>query len=358
MHGGQRVSALIGSPSREMQFVAAMLLTASVVWSYGSGQASAETVADFYRGRTIDYIVGSGAGGGYDLYARTLSRRLGEHIPGKPTVVVKNMAGAGGIRATNFLYNIAPKDGSVIGTVSRSMITAPIVGVTTAKFDPAQLTWIGNITGENSVCVAWSTAPVKTWDDLLKTRLIVGAAGQGTTTYTAPILLKNMFAAKLEIISGYPDGGQIDLAMERGEVQAVCPALSTIRAAHPQWIRDGTVRIIVVMSLRRDPELPDVPAVAEFTDDPRKRQLLKIILGPDLVGRPLLAPPDVPADRVAVLREAFMAAMQDPVFRADAAKIGLSIDPTAGADVQKLVNEIVNAPADLISSAKGFLSKL
>jgi tripartite-type tricarboxylate transporter receptor subunit TctC len=321
------------------------------------GRASTDDVAEFYAGRNIDFIVGSGVGGGYDLYARVLARWMAGHIPGKPNMIIRNVVGAGGIRATNLIYNVSPRDGSVMGTVSRAMITAPLTGVNSAKFDPTKLTWIGNITGEDSVCVTWKTAPVNSWQDLLHTKLVVGTAAQGTTTYAFPVMLKNMFSANFEIVSGYPDGAQAILALERGEIDAVCPALSTIRAMHPQWLVDATVKILVLISLKRRSDLPNVPAVVEFTNDPEKQQLLKFILGPELIGRPLIAPPDLPADRVKALREAFMITMEDPEFRAETAKQRLDLDPTGGGEIQNLVSQIVKVPPEIASKAESLLAK-
>jgi tripartite-type tricarboxylate transporter receptor subunit TctC len=322
----------------------------------GAHAACAETVAQFYQGRSVDFVVGSGAGGGYDIYARLLARRMGEHIPGKPALIVKNVVGGGGIRASNLLYNVSPRDGSVIATVSRAMITAPALGVDSAKFDASKFTWLGNLTGEDSVCVAWHTAPVKTWDDLKKTKLIVGTAAPGTSTYTFPALLKNMFGAKFDLVTGYPDASQTVLALERGEVQSICQTYSTIKATHPTWIKDGTVNVLVVVGLRRNAELPNVPAAAEFATSKEQQQIIKVILGPELIGRPVFAPPAVPADRVAALREAFMATMKDPAFLADAERQKLEIDPTRGAEIQELVTDILSAPPEMMAKAQAMLS--
>jgi tripartite-type tricarboxylate transporter receptor subunit TctC len=321
-----------------------------------AGSARAEAVAEFYQGRSVDFVVGSGAGGGYDIYARLLARRMGEHIPGKPTLIVKNVVGGGGIRASNLLYNVSPRDGSVIATVSRAMITAPVLGVASAKFDASKFTWLGNLTGEDSVCVAWHTAPVKTWADLKKTKLIVGTAAPGTSTYTFPALLKNMFGAKFELVTGYPDASQTVLALERGEVQSICQTYSTIKATHPTWIKDGTVNVLTVVGLRRNAELPNVPAAAEFATTKEQQQIIKVILGPELIGRPVFAPPAVPAGRVAALRDAFIATTKDTEFLADATRQKLEIDPTGGAEIQELVTDILSAPPEMMAKARAMLS--
>jgi tripartite-type tricarboxylate transporter receptor subunit TctC len=323
---------------------------------FATAPVDAESVADFYRGRSVDFVVGSGAGGGYDIYARLLARRMGEHIPGKPTLIVKNVVGGGGIRASNLLYNVSPRDGSVIATVSRAMITAPVLGIEAAKFDANMFTWFGNLTGEDSVCVAWHTAQVKTWDDLKKTKLIVGTAAPGTSTYTFPALLKNMFGARFDLVTGYPDASQTVLAMERGEVQGICQTYSTIKATHPSWIKDGTVNVLTVVGLRRNAELPDVPAAAEFATTNEQQRIIKLVLGPELIGRPVFAPPALPSDRVAALREAFMATTKDRQFLADAARQNLEIAPTGGQEIQELVADILSAPPDMVTKAKAMLA--
>lgn len=335
----------------------ATISTAVAVVALLSGVAHAESAAEFYQGRSVDFVVGSGAGGGYDIYARLLARRMGEYIPGKPTLIVKNVVGGGGIRATNLLYNVSPRDGSVIATVSRAMITAPALGIDSAKFDASKLTWIGNLTGEDSVCVAWHTAPVKTWDDIKRAKLLVGTAAPGTSTYTFPALLKNMFGAQFEMITGYPDGSQAVLAMERGEVQSICQTYSTIKTTHPSWIKDGLVNVLVLVGLRRNPELPAVPAAGEFATDKEQQQIIKIVLGPELIGRPVLAPPALPSDRVQALRDALMATAKDPAFLADAQQQKLEIDPTGGQEIQELVADILSAPPDLMQKAQAILAK-
>lgn len=320
-----------------------------------SAPAAAQSSADFYKGKTIDFVVGSGAGGGYDIYARLLARRMGEHIPGNPTLLVKNVVGGGGIRASTLLYNVSPHDGSVIATVSRAMITAPVLGVEAAKFDAGKFTWLGNLTGEDSVCAAWHTAPVKTWEDLKKTKLIVGTAAPGTSTYTFAALLKNMFSAKFDLVTGYPDASQAVLAMERGEIQSVCQTYSSIKAAHDSWLKDGTINVLVLVGVRRNRELPDVPAAAEFATTDEQRQLIKIILGPELIGRPVFAPPGLPAERTKVLRDAFMATAKDPAFLADAAKQNLEIDPTDGQKIQEMIADILSAPPAMMAKAAAIL---
>ncbi|MDH3242694.1 MAG: tripartite tricarboxylate transporter substrate-binding protein [Alphaproteobacteria bacterium] len=318
----------------------------------GASGALADPILDFYKGKTISYIVGAGAGGGYDTYSRAVARHIGRHIPGKPKVIVKNLPGGGGIRATNLLYNIAPKDGATIGTVSRSMITTPLTGQKAAKFDATKLTWIGSVNKEDSFCIAWKTARAKTWNQLLETPLLVGAPAQGTSMYTFPVMLRNLFGAKFELIAGYPDGGSISLALERGEVQAICPSITSVQSRHPTWLKENHVSPLVIIGLKRDPSMPNVPAVAELAQTEEQKQIIKMILGPQFAGRPVLAPPAIAADRVAALRAAFDGTVRDKAFLAEMQKSKLGVDPASGAEVEALVKDIYAAPKEMVEKMK------
>ena len=329
-----------------------LALAGAVGLSLIGGPVHADSVSDFYHGKTIEHDVGSGVGGGYDLYARLMARYMVNYIPGKPVIIVKNIVGGGGIRAANLLYNVSPRDGSVIATVSRAMITAPLMGTESAKFDPAKFTWIGAITHETSLCVAWHTAKVKNWDDVLKTKLLVGTAAPGTTTYSLPLMLQRMFGAKFELISGYPDASRTVLAMEREEVDGLCQTYSSLRTQHPTWIKDGTVNVIAVLALERNADLPNAPAAIEFAKNDEQKAILKVVLGPDFAGGPLFAPPGIPADRTRALRDAFNKAMKDPALLADAKKQKFDINPATGEEIAALVNDIQSMPASLIAKVK------
>lgn len=319
--------------------------------------AAAQSVADFYHGRNVELIVGSGPGGGYDLYARLLARRMGEHIPGKPTLIVKNMTGGGGIRAGNLLYNVSPRDGSTLGTFSNAMITAPLIGSEATKFDPATFTWIGSAASEDGVCIAWKTAEAKSWADLRDKKLIVGTAAPGTTTYTYPVMLRNMFDAKFELITGYPDASQAALAIERGEVQGICQTYSSLRAQRSQWFSDKEISVIISIALDRIPDLPDVPTVMELAKSDEQKQMLRVILAPNFAGRPLFAPPEIPTDRRDALRQAFDAVVKDPALIEDAKKQRLELAPASGKDVEALVKSVYATPPAMVEKVKQVVSK-
>lgn len=319
--------------------------------------ASAQAPAEFYHGRNMELLVGSGAGGGYDLYARLIARRMGEYIPGKPTLIVKNMAGGGGIRAANLLYNVSPRDGSTIGTVSNAMITAPLIGSQATQFDPSKFTWIGSASNEDSVCVAWHTAEVKSWGDLQTKKLIVGTAAPGTTTYTYPTLLHNMFGARFELVTGYPDASQVALSLERGEVQAICQTYSSLQAQRPHWIAEKQVNVLLALGLQRIPDLPNIPTVMELAKTDEQIQMLKVVMAPNFAGRPYFAPPDIPADRKAALRQGFDAVVKDPALIEDAKKQRLEIAPASGQAVEDLVKSVYATPPALIEKVKQAVAK-
>lgn len=346
--------AMAAAKWRTLACVVGGCLAASVAISL---PASAQSPADFYHGRNMELIVGSGAGGGYDLYARLIARHMGEHIPGKPTLIVKNLAGGGGIRAANLMFNVAAKDGSTLATFSNAMITAPLFGNDAAKFDASKFTWIGSAASEDGVCVAWNTAPVKTWPDLLKTELIVGTTGPGTTSYTYPVMLRNMFDAKFEFVTGYTDSSEISLSLERGEVQSVCQTFSSIQAQRSQWLKEKKVIPLLALALKRIPELPDVPTVMEIAKNDEQTQMLKVIMAPTFAGRPLFAPPDIPADRTETLRKAFDDTMKTAALIDDAKKQRAEIVPASGKAVEDLVKSVYATPADLIAKVKEAVAK-
>jgi tripartite-type tricarboxylate transporter receptor subunit TctC len=315
--------------------------------------AAAETAAEFYKdAKTITLIVSAGVGGGYSAYARTFARHMGDHMPGNPSIVVQNMPGGGGLRATNYLYNVAPKDGSVLGLVHSSVPLAPLYEIKAAKFDASKFNWIGSMNQASGICVFWHSAPIKTWHDLLTKPSIVGGTGAGSQMETLPAMLNAIFGTRIKIISGYKGGNEVYLAMERGEVQGRCGGLkSSIRSTRPDWFPNHKVVVPIQIAERRDPDFPDAPTVMELAKNDRDRAILKLALAPDHMDRPVLAPPGVPADRVSLLRKAFMATMKDPKFEAEAAKQHLETDYCDGATVAKLLDEAYATPRDIVQAA-------
>src|SRR5690349_23824979 len=296
--------------------------------------ARAQSVDDFYRGKSIDLDIGYSVGGGYDLYARLIARRLGEHIPGNPTVVPRNMEGAGSLRLANYLYAAAPNDGTVIGATSRGAAFDPLLGETGAQFDASKFSWIGSANNEVSVCVALASSGITKFDDLYTKPLTIGSTGAADDTYQFPALVNAVLGTKFKIVTGYPGGNDVTLALERGEVQGRCGwSWSTLKTTRFNWVRDKRIIILVQMALAKHPDLPDVPLIMDLAkansvaENTEQRQIFKMIFARQTMGRPYLAPPGVPADRLAALRKGFMDIMSDKDFLADAEANKFEINP-------------------------------
>ena len=318
-----------------------------------ASSALAQPVADFYRGKSMDLYINSSVGGDYDLYARVIARHIGKHIAGNPTILPRNMEGAGGIRLANWLYNVGPKDGTAIGAVARATAFEPLLGNRGAQYDGTKLNYIGSANDEVSVCVAWYTSAVKTFEDAQKLPLVVGSSGASDDTYQYPALLNHIFGAKFKIVAGYPGGNDINLAMERGEVQGRCSIpWSTVKATRRFWIDENKVSVLLQYSLSKHADLPNVPLVMDLAKTDEQRTILKLIFGRQVMGRPFVAPPGVPKDRVDALRKAFMETMADKEFLADAEKAKLEITPASGDKIESLVLDVYhNITPELAATA-------
>jgi tripartite-type tricarboxylate transporter receptor subunit TctC len=334
--------------------VAAVLALAPAVFS--PSPSYAQSPAEFYKGRNVDLYIGYSAGGAYDLYARVIARHLGKHIPGNPTIVPRNMEGAGSLRLTNWLYNVAPKDGTAIGTIGRGTAFDPLLGSRGAQFQADKFTWIGSANNEVSICVAWKTSGITKLEDTLSKELIVGGTGQAADTDQFPRILNGVLGTKFKIVTGYAGGNDVTLALERGEVKGRCGwSWSSVLATQKRWIDDKSIIILAQLSLSKHPDLPDVPLVMDFAKTEDQQQIFRLIFARQVIGRPFLAPPGVPKDRAEALRAAFMDTMKDPEFLADAEKSQLEINPVSGADVEKLIKEIYQTPKALADKAAEFI---
>ena len=310
--------------------------------------AHSAVLSDFYKGRTVFVIVGFTPGGGYDLYARLLAQHLGEHIPGHPAVVTQNMPGAGSLKAVNYLYSVAPKDGTVIGTFGREQIVAPLFGQ--ANFDAAKLSWLGSMTKEVSVCISWYKSPIKSWNDVMTRQFTVGGSAAGADPDNFTKLYKNVFGAKIRLASGFPGTSDITLAMQRGEVEGLCGlSWSTIKSHYSSWLRDKKINVLIQAGTKRHLDLPDVPLAIEFAKTPEQHQILDFVLATQITARPVTAPPGIPAERKAILRAAFDETMKDPAFLAGAEKLQLEVDPVTGAEVDGVVASLYAMPKDVIA---------
>jgi tripartite-type tricarboxylate transporter receptor subunit TctC len=303
----------------------------------------------------IIYVAGT-AGGGIDLYARLVSRHIGRHIPGKPTVTVQVMPGAGGIRAANFLAEQAPRDGTAIATFAGGPILEPLIGSRNPGYDMSQFTWVGAITKDIGICLSWGTTPFKTIDDVKKQQMIVAGTGAGSETDTWPVVLNDVLGTKFKLVTGYLGSQETILAMERGEAHGRCIfSYSALKIAKPDWLRDKKINVLVLTVLDRSPEFPGVPAVVDLVTKPEDRQLLELMVGPTGMARPFVAPPGLPANKAALLRRAFDATMADAEFRSEAAKIQADLAPSTGEEVQKLVARIYATPRPVIERIKKIL---
>jgi len=313
---------------------------------------------DFYRGKTISLIIGYSVGGGYDLYARLLARHMGKYIPGHPTIVPQNMTGAGSLRAANFVYSAAPKDGTVFGTFGRTIATTPLLMPGSAQFDGTKFSWLGSITNEVSICVTWHASPVKEWKDALEKPITMGGEGSGADPDVYALLYKNVFGAKWKLVTGYHGTNDTVLAMERGEVDGLCGlSWSTLKSRHMQLFTDKKINVIVQAALKQQPELADVPLASELTKDPEQLQILKLLLASQEMARPFAAPPDIPAERSAALVAAFDKTMRDPDFLSEAEKLSMDVNPLPAQTMAQLVSDLYATPRVVVEKAALAMTK-
>jgi tripartite-type tricarboxylate transporter receptor subunit TctC len=335
-----------------------VVFAAAVATFLISGPGHAQSVDDFYRGKTVNLIIGYSVGGGYDLYGRLVSRHIGKHIPGRPAIVPQNMTGAGSLRAAQYIYSVAPKDGTTFGTFGRTIATTPLLTPATAQFDGTRFTWLGSVTNEVSTCVIWHTSPVKTWNDILTKEVAMGGEGPGADPDVYALLYKNVFGAKMKLVTGYHGTNDTTLAMERGEVDGLCGlSWSTMKARHQQWMDEKKLNIIIQAALRKQPELADVPLASDLTQDREKLQILKLFLASQETARPFAAPPDIPADRKAALIRAFEATMKDPEFLAEAQKLNMDINPLNAKGVDDILADLYATPKAVLEKAAQATSK-
>jgi hypothetical protein len=329
---------------------------ASLMLLASAAAVRAQDAAQFYKGKNVELYIGYTVGGGYDIYARLLARHLGRFIPGNPNIVPKNMEGAGSVRLANWLANVAPKDGTVIGTIGRGTAFDPVFGQKGAQFKGPDFTWIGSANDEDSVCATMKEAGVSTFENTLKNEVTMGALSFSDDTGQFTKVLANLFGAKFRIVTGYPGGNDVVLAMERGEVQGRCGwSWSSVKSLRPDWLRDKKIDIWLQLALSKHVDLPDVPLVMDLARTDEDRLAMKLIFARNTMGRPFLAPPGVPAQRTAVLRKAFMDTMRDKEFLADAEKAKLEITPVAGEALQDLVGELYRTPPAVAQKAASLL---
>lgn len=313
----------------------------------------AQPVADFYRDKTVNLIVSTGAGGGYDATARAVARYLPKYIPGNPAVVVKNMPGAGNVLAANFLFNLAARDGTFVGTIGQAAFLLQPLGDPGVKFDAKQFYYLGSASADNSTIYAWHATGIRSIADVYQRELLLGATGVGSGTAVYPIVMNNLLGTKFKVVAGYRTSLEVDLAMARGEVGGRAGNnFQSLKKSHPDWVRDGKVVFLNQVGLERNREFADVPLLTELAKTDVQRQVFAMLSAPVAIGRPFLTTPGVPAERAAALRKAFDEVMRDPQFLAEGLKLALDIDPTSGERLAKIVADLVDTPPDIVAQAK------
>ncbi|MDE2477033.1 MAG: hypothetical protein KGO48_18395 [Alphaproteobacteria bacterium] len=313
----------------------------------------AHAADDFYRGKTVQVIVGFSPGGGYDLYARALARHIGKHLPGNPSVNVQNMPGAGSLKAANYLYNVAPKDGTVFGTFDRGLPMERLLGrVEGENFDATRFTWIGSVTDEPSVCGFSSRSGIRSWQDMKSRPFSVGGAGATADDQIYPTVLKNLFHLPVRIVTGFPGRAEMVLSIERGEIDGLCGwSWSSLESRDRALYDSGKIIVTLQLGVEKSPGLPNVPVLGNMTSDPKQKAALKLIFSRLILARPFAAPPGLSPERVRALRDAFDATMRDPEFLAEMKRLSLEVRPQAGAKVEQMVKELFAYPRDVAELA-------
>lgn len=315
--------------------------------------ARATDVTGLYRAKTVTVIVGFSPGGGYDLYARILARHIGKHLPGMPAVTVQNMPGAGSLKAANFLYNVAPKDGTVFGTFDRGLPMERLLGrVEGENFDASRFTWVGSVTDEPSVCGFSSRSGIRSWDDMKTKPFKVGGAGATADDQIYPTLLKNLFHLPVRVVTGYPGRAEMVLSIQRGEIDGLCGwSWSSLQSRDRALYENGQIIVTLQLGMEKSAGLPDVPVLGDLTSDPKQKAALKLIFSRLTLARPFAAPPGLPAERTKALRDAFDATMRDPEFAAEMQHLALEVRPQSGARVEQMLKELYAYPRDVAEIA-------
>ncbi len=321
--------------------------------SFGlASTASAETPAEFFKGKTVNMYISSGAGGTNDAYARLIAEHITRHLPGQPNVLPRNMPGAGGLKATKYLYTVAPKDGLAMGVVQRAVAVQPLLGIKGADFNPLEFNWVGSTAQEVSVAVAWKTSKVQSIKEAVQNELVVGSSGVGNDTGAFPRVVNYFLGTKVRPIHGYVSGTDITLAMERGEVHGRFGwSWGSLKSREARWLKDGSIKVILQMGLKKAPDL-DAPLVLDLAKTPEDRKAMEVIFAATTIGWPSLLPPKVPAERVAAFRAAYAATVKDPAFVKGAEKRGLELDPLSGEEIQSIIANIYASSPDIVERAR------
>jgi tripartite-type tricarboxylate transporter receptor subunit TctC len=335
---------------------ALLALVASVT---ATSSVGAETsVASFYRNKNIDVYIGFSVGGVYDINARLLARFIGRYIPGNPTLVPRQMTGAGSLTLASWLYQAAPKDGSVMGTFARGIAFNPLIGQPAGAIEAAKFNWLGSTNDEVSICAARRESGVTRFEQVFERELVVGSTGGSGDDDQLPRLVNGVLGTRFRIVRGFPGGNEIKLAMLRGEVSGRCGwSWSSVKATEAEWLRDGSISILVQLSLRRHPNLPDTPLITDYAKTDEERQIFKVALARQVMAWPFAMPPGTPVERVAALRQAFDETLRDRDYLAEAEKLNLEITPVPGERIQSLIADVYRTTSAEISAKIGAMLK-
>ena len=330
------------------------LLAASTAWTIQT-QAQSDEEASFYKGKSVTLVIGFDVGGGYDTVARLLAPVLTMHLPGNPTVVPVNRPGAGSMVAALNIYRIAPRDGTHIATVGRSVPLQPLLVPEKADFDARELSWIGSVGRDTLLCVSWHTSPIQSLNDLLTKPFSVGGSGTGSDTTVQAQALRHLLGAKVKLVGPYRGTNDINLAMERGEVDGYCGfSWSTLKSQNADWLRDKKVNVLLQLALEKHPDLPDVPIIGDLLNV-RQRSVFQLLVGTQNVARPFFAPPNLPPVRKQTLRNAFNAAVADPQFRNEAKRLSMEVELLRGEEIDRIMRDLYSTPKDLVAQAASLM---
>lgn len=333
--------------------IAVLVASSLGLCTLAASEPAVAGVEDFYKGKTVTILVGFTTGNGADSYARLIGRFLSKHIPGNPNVVVQNMPGSGSLTLGNYLYMVAPKDGSAFGIINRNLPLEPLMGNKSVRFDPRKFTWIGSTNAEPSLCVAWHASPVKTWTDAQAREFVVAATGINANSGLVPTVLNRVLGTKIKTIMGYPGGNEMNLAVERGEVEGRCGwSRSSLMATKADWAADKKINFLLQAGLQKSPAMPEVPLAMDFVKAERDRQLLKLAVAWDEMAWPFAAPPDIPEDRKEALRTAFTDVLKDPELLAQAAKEKLDVSIVTGKEIETLLEEVYATPDEIVAEMR------
>ncbi len=316
-----------------------------------AAQARAQEGADFFKGKALTIVTSTGSGGNYDLVARLIARHMTKYI-GADSIVVRNMPGGGNVVATNHMFNIAPKDGTVIGVVNNAIPLHQVLDGRNVRFDASKFNWIGSTGGRNEAIFIFRTTGIRTVADLQKKQAVLGGTGPASSIVIYPTVMNNLLGTKFKIITGYKSSKDVFLAMERGEIVARSGSLTSIHTTFPKWMTEKKLYFLAQIGLKRDAEIPEAPLLTELAQNEEQKQIMSLISSPGQLGQPYLAPPGIAPDRLAALRKAFDATMADKEFMADSVKARVDIDPVKGDVIQKIVEAVVATPKDVIAKAR------